>query len=298
MGDNVPPILTVTSANWGSASHVRRRKFRYLISASHHITRFLGRRLPAVFPFVFVLGYPKSGTSWVCQLVSDYVQLPFPQNSLLPIGFPAVVHGHETYQKTASATHPRTIYVVRDGRDALVSLYFHLRARRQQQSLRPLATVVPTPNQTDLVATRQAVEKFVLDQLRRPFASNVPWGDHARSYFDASDHHSVLVRYEDLLQDGVTTLMRTISEITGEPADPERARRSVERFSFARQTGGVAGREDPTSYLRKGEAGDWRNYFTRRAAEAFADRCGEMLIAAGYEQNDDWLNGVVPRAAA
>ena len=54
------------------------------------------------------------------QLVAHYLQLPFPRHSLLPVGFPAVVHGHQRVWKS----YPRGVYLLRDGRDAVVSAYF------------------------------------------------------------------------------------------------------------------------------------------------------------------------------
>jgi lipopolysaccharide transport system ATP-binding protein len=48
------------------------------------------------------------------------------------------------------------------------------------------------------------------------------------------------------------------------------------------------GTEDPVSHYRKGIAGDWRNYFTPRVADAFKKRFGDILIAAGYEKDLNW----------
>ena len=57
-----------------------------LCAASHCVTFFLGLKCPRSIPMVFVLGYPKSGTTWAAQLVADYLQMPFPQHSLQPMG--------------------------------------------------------------------------------------------------------------------------------------------------------------------------------------------------------------------
>jgi hypothetical protein len=35
-------------------------------------------------------------------------------------------------------------------------------------------------------------------------------------------------------------------------------------------------------------AGDWRNHFTPRVADAFKQRYGDLLIALDYERGRDW----------
>ena len=276
--DKATTLLSFTNAEWGSASHRRRLKWRYLIAASHHLTFFFGRHFPRTFPLVFVIGFPKSGTSWVCQLMADYLRLPFPQNSLFPIGFPAVVHGHETCSKS----FPNPIYVVRDGRDAMTSLFFHVHGQSKKR-----------------VSTNHAAEfeEFVRRQLRHPTGSPVNWGDHVRSYFESTQqHHARLVRYESLLADPAESLASVIEQLTGEPAHKCRLAKSVDRFAFAAQRGRDQ-QENRASYLRKGKAGDWRNHFTPAAAAEFADSCGDMLVAAGYESDHRWLSTIERNAA-
>ncbi len=249
----------------------------HMIRASHYATWFLGSRFPKAIPLVFVVAYPRSGTTWVAHLVADYLQLPFPILSLLPVGFPAVVKGHDRVWKS----YPRGIYVLRDGRDALVSIYWRVSPRQRRAPSR----FAKEANTGDSIAA------FVERQLtaRKPFSSPVNWDKHVRSYFEVKNPNVVLVRYEDLLRDGETTLAKAMAELTGEEADLGRVRDAIKKFSFERQTGRPAGVEDRSAWYRKGQAGDWVNLFTREAAEIFDRYCGDTLIAAGYEADHSWV---------
>lgn len=71
----------------------------------------------------------------------------------------------------------------------------------------------------------------------------------------------------------------------------------MEDFSFAKQAGRKPSKEDKSSFLRKGTTGDWRNYFTPEAAEVFDHYCGDALIAAGYEPDRSWMEGLSSSSA-
>jgi hypothetical protein len=262
-----------------------------LRTVSHELTWFLGRRLPSTFPFVFVLGYAKSGTTWACQLLGDVLQLPFPRYSLLPVGFPAVVHGHEF----VDARYPRGVYVVRDGRDVLVSLYWFSmrnvgegehptlprRLRRIYGSIRSKSAI------------NENLPKLVEFMGRRRRTGN--WGAHVRSFFDSSGHRFVLLRYEDLLHDGESALAGVVGKLTGGAPDADVVRMAFEKFSFTRQrerapqSGAGA---DSAKLLRKGQAGDWRTHFTPDVARQFDGYFGEALVLAGYENDRSWVEKV------
>jgi len=40
--------------------------------------------------------------------------------------------------------------------------------------------------------------------------------------------------------------------------------------------------------FRKGQIGDWRNYFTEEHKQAFKEVKGDILIRLGYEKDCDW----------
>lgn len=264
-----------------------------LAAVSHIVTRQLGLWMPNKVPLIFVIGYPKSGTTWVAQLVADYLRLPYPQHALLPITFRAVVHGHEQ----ASKRFPTSLYVMRDGRDALVSQYFQFvrnistgdhppMSRRQRTYLSGLV------NKKDV---RTNLPRFIEKQMIRPAAGAVNWGRHVRSILEADFPGAALLRYEDLVQDGPTVLADAMAKLTGERLDMKRAGQTVDRFSFKRQANRPAGSEDRSSFLRKGQPGDWRNHFTLEAAKIFDRYCGQTLIKSGYEKDHTWVQQVAVR---
>lgn len=259
----------------------------------------LGTRFRRAIPLTFVLGYPKSGTTWVCQLVADYLQLPFPRYSLLPIGFPAVVHGHEL----VSAKYPRGVYSIRDGRDAMVSRYFFL-LRDVPEGDNP--AMPPNlrrffPKLRNKADVKENLTPFLEEEFQRPrFGAH--WGRHVASYVDARHPKFVMLRYEDLLGngpnglDGPDTLAGAMSALTGDEPDRRRAELAVEKFSFDRQKKQKAGQDQ--KYLRKGGSGDWRNHFTKEAAELFDRYAGDMLVAAGYEKDRSWVSEFASGAPA
>jgi hypothetical protein len=59
----------------------------------------------------------------------------------------------------------------------------------------------------------------------------------------------------------------------------------VESASFARLAGRERGDEDPTSFFRKGVAGDWKTYFAERDERVFDEEAGELLATLGYERS-------------
>ncbi len=259
-----------------------------LLRFGSHGTRLIGAVAGERIPLYYVCEYPKSGGTWLGQMLAEYLGVDFPQKNRVPIVHPAVVHNHWPYTPGLR----RVFYLYRDGRDVMTSLYFH-RMRALQ------AAAGRHPDQAfwerylgrgfDPDASRRNMARFIEGEVARPRSSRLTWPEHVRQWAFGRPH-VVTLTYEQLLADAVSTLERVLPAHTGEPFDRERAAAIVDKFSFKRQTGRRAGTEDRKSFLRKGVAGDWVNHFDRAAGERFDRLAGDLLVELGYADDRRWYH--------
>ncbi|CAN0527606.1 unnamed protein product [Scytosiphon promiscuus] len=83
---------------------------------------YIGKKWGQSFPMYFVCSFPRSGSTWLSEMLADYLNLPRPSHYIFPIGFSSIVHTH---------TAPRLglkdcFYIYRDGRDCYLSFYKYL----------------------------------------------------------------------------------------------------------------------------------------------------------------------------
>ncbi len=96
------------------------------------------------------------------------------------------------------------------------------------------------------------------------------------------------VRYEDLLSSPEEEVGRLLGFL-GVDTESTLVERCVRSASFERLSRGrERGQEDPSSFYRKGVAGDWKNLFNERDKEVYKEEAGELLIRLGYEKNGGW----------
>jgi hypothetical protein len=243
----------------------------------------------------YVIAFPKSGGTWIAAMIRDVVATHRARAGRSPL---PVVHDHWQY----SAAFQPAVYVSRDGRDVAVSLYFHHLYELRRGSLRAghidayLRRVLGSPY--DLAAVEANLPRFIASLGAHPFGGILrasgnrrfqPWPGHIA---DWRGRPAVLqTRYEDFIADTAGELGR-VARWIGAPLPVEDIAQIAARHSFAAVTGRPAGEAEPTAFARKGIVGDWRNHFTRAAAEAYAEFAGGALIALGYEPNADWVRSI------
>lgn len=278
---------------------------------SRSIMQSFARRYGKAIGLVYVGGYPKSGTTWISRMAAHYLALPMIGHSYLGLGFPAVIHHHWSY-------HPAfvpSVFVIRDGRDVMVSIYSNMVIKgycEVEKTLAELSKISsgrllrrylgrhavirrrlhhlfgPRFDPEDVVGN---LPRFIEAEMQKPFIPEVrqPWPPYVSDWLSRGRRIPV-VKYEDMLAHPEPTLASMLQNLLDEEPRSEEIAYTVARFSFERLYGRKQGEEDRSSFARKGIMGDWVNCFSSEACQVFDHYAGDLLIELGYETGHDWVH--------
>ena len=252
-----------------------------------------------VIPMYLVTEYPKSGGTWLSQMVSDSLCLPFPRNRI-PIPRRSLFHGHYLPSRSFGKLK-KIIWLVRDGRDVVVSSYFHGLIWNEKTVLNPKSVLrkrklLGFADYSDVKANLPAYIEFLFTHVPselRHFTYSGNWSSFNDNWLNQkfiSPEELISVRYEDLLASPLQILNRIVISTTFNVPARGELEDIVDRFSFQTQTGRRPGEENRQSFIRKGVAGDWKNYFSAESAKLFNQYAGKTLIKLGYEPDDSWVD--------
>ena len=175
-------------------------------------------------------------------------------------GLPHAVSGDEsgcvlkTHKRMIDPGEHKVLYVVRDPRDVMVSLYFHLLRNGE-------------------VPYNYCLKDLVIERIDS-------WAVHIESWVSSADG---ILRYEDVLGDPVKSLGSAFSTM-GFSVAPEVIVDASEVFRFEAMAKRKRGEEDVRSFFRKGVAGDWKNHFDHELAVYCNDAVGYWLEELSYDK--------------
>jgi len=222
---------------------------------------------------IFVAGYPKSGNTWFQNLVCSVnfgVYPEFTPDKLIHDLVPDV-HAKSYYKRYEAQTffkthhlpkeeYRRVIYLLRDGRDVMVS-YFHM-----MNALR-------RGNTTNLF-------EFIRDQGKL-FPSK--WHEHVEAWLsNPYNAEMITIKYEDLKTNPLREMKR-FCEFVHLDRSEEFIRGAIERCSFENMR-----RQERTAwpsdkpFVRRGEIGSFRDEMPPDALRLFLSEAGQTLLKAGY----------------
>ena len=228
---------------------------------------------------VFIVGYPKSGNTWLQNLVAGVIYGMDPRQTpdcvvqdLVPN-----VHGKKFYKRYRAQmffkTHelPRpdyrnVVYLLRDGRDVMVSYYWHNMAL-QNDSV-DFGRMVETGEGLFLCKWHEHVERW----RGNPFEARI-----------------LTITYEDLKRNPVHELSRLC-----EFANVDRGVAYLQQTAAAANFESMVAKEQEFGwasprwpkdkpFVRRGIAGSYKDEMPADVLRAFLDQAGQTLRKCGYE---------------
>ncbi|CAN5203742.1 sulfotransferase [soil metagenome] len=186
----------------------------------------------------------------------------------------------------------KVVHLVRDGRDAAVSLIHHNWKRASDRGGVRRFSAEETEKRDrywkDPTSFGTSGESLFTEKRLRHVAEI--WGSRVSAA--RRDGRSLLggnyteLRYEDLLE-RPEKVFGGVFSFLGADANEKTVHRCAEATSFERRSGGrQRGQEDAKSGVRKGVAGDWKGVFTERDRTIFDEEAGPALAEVGYERSD------------
>jgi Sulfotransferase domain len=251
---------------------------------------------------IFVLGFPKSGTTWLARLLGDILDSPvgsaysdsdskciategqgrsgdyyIRQGHLYPAddNTDKLVISEEDKLIYRNLTNEIVIYMRRDPRDIMVSASYHWGL--------PIAITIKCA----------ATGTFPLS-----------WGGgfipYAESWRNATFKHTT-TRYKVLLDNTEREITRILT-VAGIAYNQKRISPAVCRQSFQKRKewtkkegdGLPYGKEFQCKFLRRGKCGSWRDEMDRETAELMQLYFGGFMLKYGYITGPEWINEIEP----
>jgi Sulfotransferase domain len=236
---------------------------------------------------VFHVTHYKAGSRWIHRILKRCVEdrllaVQANRSELLqePIEAGRVYSVcYATYDEFAGVAKPpdsRHFFILRDLRDTMISGYFSLKISHPRFAVDAVNALRARLQELDQAEGL----KVMLDEW-------IPLNAQIQSSWIESGEP--FIRYEDLLTDDLPILEDVLLDRCELGISRKHLAKAIEQESFEQLSKGrQRGEEDPASHYRKGVAGDWRNYFNDELKDAFKERYGELLVAAGHERDLDW----------
>ena len=201
----------------------------------------------------------------------------------------STIHGQAVRDMQSIYPDAKLIYIVRDGRDVLISERFRnlveeskfLKAE-DKQIIKELRK-----DQTQFTnGTRSIFTEPVIRRVAKGWITNVQETEDEGHRLFGKNYYSL--RYEDLLAHPFDQIQQ-LWAFLGVQADRALEKTVIDEMSSNPDEEWQAKRnEDISSFLPKGQAGNWQRLFTARDKSIFKEVAGEMLVKWNYEKDLNW----------
>ena len=201
----------------------------------------------------------------------------------------STIHGQAVRDLHAVYPDAKLVYIVRDGRDVLISERFRNLVEESKFLKAEDKHIIEElrKDQTQFTnGTRSIFTEAVIRRVAKSWVTNLQETEEQGRRLFGENYCSL--RYEDLLARPFDEMAK-LWKFLGVQADPSLEKTVIDEMSSNPDEEWQAKRnEDIASFLPKGHAGNWERLFTTRDRAIFKEIAGEMLMKRGYEDDINW----------
>lgn len=202
----------------------------------------------------------------------------------------STIHGQAVRDLAAVYPDAKLIYIVRDGRDVLISERFRNFVEESRFLTSEDQRIIDSlrKDQGQFMDGRRSIftETFIR-RVAKGWVSNLQEieGEGQRLF----GKYYLVLRYEDLLEDPFAE-MQKLWKFLGVKKTGKSLEKAIraEMSSNPDEEWQAKRNEGIASFLPKGQAGNWRRLFTEKDKAIFKEAAGTMLIKWNYEKSLDW----------
>jgi hypothetical protein len=202
----------------------------------------------------------------------------------------STIHGQAVRDMHAVYPDAKLVYIVRDGRDVLISERFRNlveESRFLQAEDKRIVEELRKDQSRFTNGTRSIFTETVIRRVAMGWVANLKETEEEGKRLFGENYFSL--RYEDLLESPFEEMTRLwkflgvkkVNSSLGKEIKAEMASNPDEEWQ-AKRDEGIA------SFLPKGQAGNWERLFTEKDKSVFKEVAGEMLIKWEYEKLVNW----------
>ena len=219
-----------------------------------------------IAPYYLVNEYPKSGGTWLAEMLAEAMGLPFRRNC--PVRFEkAVTHGHFYYRGFL-----KPILLWRDPRDIIVSYYFHCYFKNEHGNEMFVEHMKRHCSFEDYNSVRNNLPTFIRSITEKPPSPRFSWPQFAKIWLKQKS--VISVKYENLRSNPVCELQRILDYTCGRGVVSIDLISSIaHRHSFDEKKKRLAEKtvsKPEVSFLRRGVVGGWKEYFDIKSENELA----------------------------
>ena len=269
---------------------------------------------------IYVIGFPKSGNTWLTRLLADVLGSPagtgmkgddlqeiasdFNEVLLKENKKPKykILKSHllpEVLTREIDNDLKRIVYIKRDFRDVIVSGFFHSKGAKDEDLLFSDFSSVLKRNPFRILKyyyNRFRLWKYI-DSISEKWSDNVGAWDESISQWGTFSKNNkdcliVFTSYEALLKDTKGELLNILKDLKLNTGARGRIDNAIERQSFKRRKEYFKkettdknipfGKKYNFKFLRKGITGGWKNYFSDKMLKKVYKLNKKSLIQQGY----------------